>query len=554
MEMPLMPNNALKLFPFQRHWAQSPIVIFAIFMMLSACSTMALSTNPNPSGSPTIWVTSGLERIGLSDQPGATNRIGLSAAKGEYEPFQIGIRSQQSDLTNVKVTVSDLRGSNQQTIASNNVTLYREHYVYVSTPSPSRADSRNPSLGAGWYADGLIPFTHPKTNQDLAGTNLDAVPFNVDLGKNQPIWVDIFVPRDAVAGDYLGTYTVSSDQGVSSGEIALKVWDFELPVQPSLQSSFQIWGDNSKDSMVELLKHKVMPVADFKPSYERDLMDNWGLSSRRLPYWSGADVDSPTMAPPPPSEQIQNEAKKHQSDLSLYVFPADEIGDFPQLYEPFKQWSRNIHQAGLKTLLTVSPTPALYDDGSGTGRSAVDIWTVLPKMYDAAPNLVDQVLKKGDQVWSYNALVQDDYSPKWQIDFAPINYRIQPGFISQSLGLTGILYWRTDLWTNDPWHNVQTNIRDGNHYPGDGMLVYPGQAVGLSQVVPSLRLKAIREGVEDYEYVEILKQLGHQDWAFDMTQKVGQDWQNWTKDPNRLATVRQQLGDQIEKIVRSQKL
>ena len=50
-------------------------------------------------------------------------------------------------------------------------------------------------------------------------------------------------------------------------------------------------------------------------------------------------------------------------------------------------------------------------------------------------------LAKGDEVWSYNTEVQDPYSPKWEIDFAPINFRIQPGFINQSLHLTGLLYW-----------------------------------------------------------------------------------------------------------------
>ena len=55
---------------------------------------------------------------------------------------------------------------------------------------------------------------------------------------------------------------------------------------------------------------------------------------------------------------------------------------------------------------------------------------------------MQQALAKGDSLWSYNTLVQDPYSPKWEIDFDPINFRIQPGFISQSLGPTGMLYWR----------------------------------------------------------------------------------------------------------------
>src|SRR5690606_26710671 len=127
-----------------------------------------------------------------------------------------------------------------------------------------------------------------------------------------------------------------------------------------------------------------------------------------------------------------------------------------------------------------------FDDGSGSGRSAVDTWVVLPKQYDANPGLVNQALQKGDEVWSYNALMQDQYSPKWQVDYAPINFRIQPGFINQSLGLSGLLYWKIDEWPADPWNNVQNMNIGGYGYRGEGMLVYPGAQVGIAGVAPSM--------------------------------------------------------------------
>ncbi len=40
-----------------------------------------------------------------------------------------------------------------------------------------------------------------------------------------------------------------------------------------------------------------------------------------------------------------------------------------------------MHAAGIANLVTMTPTPELLDDGSGTGRSAIDIWVVLPVMY-----------------------------------------------------------------------------------------------------------------------------------------------------------------------------
>ena len=95
--------------------------------------------------------------------------------------------------------------------------------------------------------------------------------------------------------------------------------------------------------------------------------------------------------------------------------------------------------------------PQRYIDGLGAEPlEAVDIWTLLPLAYDDAqsytPPRVTYILQKGDAAWSYNDLVQDSYSPKWELDFPPIDYRIQPGFISQSLGIDSCIgAWTTGL-------------------------------------------------------------------------------------------------------------
>ena len=210
-------------------------------------------------------------------------------------------------------------------------------------------------------------------------------------------------------------------------------------------------------------------------------------------------------------------------------------------------WAQNLHRAGIDNLVTQEPVPQLYDDGLGTGRSAVDIWTMLPLAYDDAqsfsPPRVTYVLQKGDKAWSYNDLVQDSYSPKWELDFLPINYRIQAGFISQSLGLTGLLYWSVDDWSPNPWDNPQG--KQDPDYPGEGVLVYPGAPAGLKGVAPSMRLKYLRDGVEDYEYVQLLKNCGQSAFALAEAQKVGPDWTHWTRDESLLDSVRKQLGSQI---------
>jgi len=221
--------------------------------------------------------------------------------------------------------------------------------------------------------------------------------------------------------------------------------------------------------------------------------------------------------------------------------------EFPNLYPVIKAWARNLHGAGVLNLITMAPVPDLFDDGSGSGRSAVDIWALQPGYYEASPQNVDAVLKKGDQVWTYTALVQDNHSPQWEIDFPPIDYRIMQGFINQSLGFTGLLYWAVDYWTKDPWSDVDTYPVDADHYPGEGMLVYPGEDVGVQGTVPSLRLKWIRKGVEDYEYIELMKKAGKGNVALELARQVGQDFRHWNADPAVLFEVRKRMGEALDK-------
>jgi hypothetical protein len=513
--------------------------LLAIALMVIALLGLLESQNLS-SANPQIWVADSVERIGLKDSPGDTSNIKLYAARGEYESFQIAIKAPKEGLKVLDIEVSDLQGFGDRAIAKNNITLYREQYVHVTKPSPTWRGSTIKPLGKGWYPDGLIPFVNPQTGEDLASAELDAVPFDLKKRTNQPIWVDVFVPGDARAGEYRGKFTVKSDQGEVEGNILLEVWDFELPLKPSLKSAFLSWEQQDKNTLIELLKHKVMPVAKINPADQRELIDRWGLSSLRLPFWSGANHQNCSMKSAPSAAEIRQAGIQHQLDLMLYVYPTDEIDDCENLLQPLKEWGKNIHQAGVKHLAVMAPIPELYD--------LVDIWVVDPRRYNANPKRVSEVLKQGKEVWFYTYLAPGGDAPNWQIDFEPINYRIPHGFINQSLGLTGVLYWRVDWWTNDPWNNVNAHSQNDEHYPGEGMLVYPGKTVGIEGVVPSMRLKWIRDGVEDYEYIQILKRLGWENWALTVSRSVGADWKHWTKNPQVLETARIKLGNKIEQL------
>ncbi len=365
--------------------------------------------------------------------------------------------------------------------------------------------------------------------------------------------MDIRIPADARPGRYRIPVTVESAQGSRAGEVQLEVWDFVLPRIPSLNSAFIIEKARTVQAAAELLKHRLMPAfsKNLNVGDEPWLIGEWGLKSANIGLWSKATGKQCTMAPPPSLATVRAASARYDPALRRYNYTADEIDRCPAILAPMKEWGRILHEGGVENLVTMTPVAELYDDGSGSGRSAVDIWVLLPKMYERAVRQVNEVLRKGDEVWSYNALVQDDYSPKWAIDFAPINYRIQPGFMSQSLRLTGLLYWQVDHWTDDPWRNVETYSTEGREFNGEGMLVYPGQQVGVTGVLPSMRLKWLRDGVEDYEYIEILKQRGCTEFAMKVARKVAASWRQWTQDPDVLERERRRLGASVERLVQT---
>ena len=517
---------------------------FVLFAILSASAALAHAQ------APIIWATPALSRTGPADAPGALTPLSLYAARGESESFQVIVRAPASGLTSVDVSVSDLTGPSGVIIPHSQVTLYREYYTTVSSSSLDLGGANRP-LPPGAYPDGLIPFTNPATGARLTGATYVAAPFQLPANQNQPIWADIAVPATAAPGYYYGTVTVTSDQGTAIVSLSLKVWNFTLPAQPALKSSFGYHGTRVDDKTSEqvLVANRLMPF-QINSWDSSDLMNTLGLNATGLPFFNQINLSTCTTAAPPSVASIQSAAQSYAPGVATYLYAADEITScVPQINNYLEAWSRNVHAAGSKVLVTTIPDPSLFDDGSGTGQSAVDMWVVLPKQVNSSTSqYITAAQNKGDEVWSYNTLVQDAASPKWEMDFAPVNYRIQPGFLNQQYGFRGLLYYSVDLWSSDPWNNPNVLVDGLFNYPGEGMLVYPGQQVGLPGVVPSIRLKWLRDGVDDFDYIELLKKAGLGTWALQVVSTVASDWNTWTKDPQALESARIQLGEKLDQL------
>lgn len=511
---------------------------------------------------PTVWVFDSLTRVAPTDAAGTGTQMTIYAARGETQSFQIGVQAPSAGLTGVSVTATALTGPGGATIPASDLILFREQYVTIAKGETSiKSADGNPCtecpLGVGTYPDGLIPFIDPATGLPPAGAaSIVAVPFNLTAGQNQPIWVDVFVPRTAMPGQYTGTLTVSSSQGSSNVSLVLNVWNFTLPLAPTLKSAFLVWDEAHKPSTDEELgRNRLMPDTTNSLAEAQSLQTSYGLGAYGIQYFSGADYgDCNTSSGPPTVAQATKAAAPFQQlGLLVYDYSFDEIDACTNLYPTIIQWAQNLHQAGVDQLITMAPVQALFNDGLGTGRSAVDIWAMEPDVYVSSqaenPPMSTAALAKGDKVWAYQTLIQDDYSPKWLIDFAPIGMRVMAGFLSQNLSFSGLLYWKVDGWLQGTTAASWTDVfykESGNTYPGEAILVYPGEPVGMpGEVAPSMRLKQLRDGEQDYEYIQLLKNLGQGAFAAQVEAGVASSYQNWTQTPATLEAARMTLGNEL---------
>jgi hypothetical protein len=99
---------------------------------------------------------------------------------------------------------------------------------------------------------------------------------------------------------------------------------------------------------------------------------------------------------------------------------------------------------------------------------------------------------------------------------------------------------------NDPWVNVR--LFGGN---GDGNLFYPGRPnlIGGRTDIPieSIRLKLIREGMEDYEYLALLAKLKGRQAADQYANRIVQQPYLWERRAEEFLKVRRQLGELLDR-------
>ena len=116
------------------------------------------------------------------------------------------------------------------------------------------------------------------------------------------------------------------------------------------------------------------------------------------------------------------------------------------------------------------------------------------------------------------------------------------------MGARGFLYWSCTWWehVSDPWTSMMTVPQLSQHVFGDGSLLYNGSKVGINGPCGSVRLEAVRDGLEDCEMLRMATETLGYDWVMAKVKEVTTDLTHYTEDEAVFAAVRRQVGDALE--------
>lgn len=556
-------------------------------MMLTAGILLIAVARPAPAEMH-VWAVGGSQRVLRADAPGTAQTIDVAAARNEWRGFQIMLRSDQP-VPGITLQPGAFSASGKPVAE---VRLYRQHQLQLTQPS-----TRNKDFKPGWYPDPLIPCDNPLTGKPLRGGALVAQPFDLPANETHGFWIDLHVLPGAPAGEYKTNFVLTAP-GEKAVTIPanLKVWDFALPAVPAMQSSFGSPAERMHAYYAQLVKEgKAKPVTNWDavetqcaqllaehrinatpptdlllPVRQADgtfqvpdaklkelarFIDRYHVNVLEV---SKSFIINGIKDPVAEREKLAARLKPfdlaaqklNRPNLAFCIYLLDEPND-PEAYAYIRLWGKAIRDArsAVKVMVTEQTDPD--KPGLGDLHGAVDIWCPLFPLFDPQGAAKRQAL--GETIWAYTALCQRNPTPWWQIDYPLLNYRV-PSWIAWRYRIRGLLYWggmsywrqTPDPW-NDPWtygHKKTPEAKD-LVYNGEGTLVYPGRVVGFDGIAPSLRLKALRDGIQDYDYLAILEQRGLAAEADKIVQPLAESWFKWNPDPAAYDRARAQLAELI---------
>ncbi|MCZ6682807.1 MAG: DUF4091 domain-containing protein [Planctomycetota bacterium] len=488
------------------------------------------------------------------------NIIRLSGAANEVVAFNLVLTAEPGDVGGVRIAATDLLAP-LGTIPKDRFEIYRYWPVTVAQypnwylRSVGRRETRQ-------FLDALVPVDAPLHGQ----------PFALSAGQSMPFWVEIRIPEDAVAGRYEAQITVSNENRIiEQTPIELKVIratlgrDTALPVPAKVQLGPIISARTDLDpeninvaiadqevrraidrAFAVLHRHGLDPYTDqMHPGFRQEIDGSVVLDWEDYDAFCGPFIDGtayddgvPPDAWPLPADLRQpNPARFNGIDSVRYAailrsYLAEcrdhfaERGWMDRAFAYFDVLNRPDPQpadlARVRRLATlcklVDPKLAFaselipqsmtpfgwfehhFEDFTGL----IDIWTT-PARFGHPPTLEEQRV-----LGAFTWLRPDrpPYSGSLRVEAPLVHARSLPwqAFLH---GHDALLVPEATNWSDNPFDG---RLGEGDDSQGEWLL-YPGTFFGLDGPIPSVRLKQLQLGLQDYQYLRLLTDHGRAETA-----------------------------------------
>jgi hypothetical protein len=375
---------------------------------------------------------------------------------------------------------------------------------------------------------------------------------------NQPIWVQVTVPQGTAPGTYTGSIRLVADGTATVIPIAVDVADVTLPppgqVAGSLLTAFNVSPQSYGAEVHRLFRvparRTPRELFGFLGSY-RISPNNWGFANPATKRGYGrarAARMSEAIGNPRQFSSMwipisNNRSTPHEWAARVspyqprawcrylravkgvwgsrgwlpgaypYLWGLDEPG--AALYPVLRQQATTTHRCwpGSHVVVTGKPTADNRFLWNG-GRDDVDVWAVLESRYygefttpgqrQRGENrgtmflrYINAARKRGKQIWTYTYSSNSHDTPGLAANEPVADARMFVEWAALE-GITGLL--RGEGMTSYT-RSVNPFVRNDREN-GDYVLIYPGR----SGPVASARLEELREGIEDWEILNIVRQ------------------------------------------------
>ena len=486
--------------------------------------------------------------------------IKISGAKNETVAFQIILQS-EVDVSGVKINITDLKSSSDL-IPSNNVSTYFQWYLF----SPN-VTAKMVALPKGFYPDPLIPFDDPyiknrkivtdfsvktKKNQGIwfdikipansaSGNFLGKIEVSFNSQKEEiPIELQVLdfkIPQEWHTQVWIPMYwerfaqqeNLNVNYFYKNKNKALVYRYYKMAFNHGFWTQFSngveqpriSWNENTgKINRIDWNDFDQF----FSPILNGKLFDGqkpkiwkvggwvfWGTRPGEKPNFGGnyrtdtkLTSKHKTALAEYCNEVLNHFSEKGWTDSKLFMYMIDEpdyksFPNLPQLVSDYGQAIQKASQNKIQHLVTVAPFQSNLDD-SGVdiyGTAACVLW----------PKTVNRLQKKGKEFWVYQ--YHEPFIGGHGLNHDAFGFLSWP-WIAKRYKLDGLFYWVANFW---PDNEVYKNAVNWNSSEiSNGILFYPGQqlpSIGFPKIdgpVSSLRMKTLRRGLLDMEYVWLAQQ------------------------------------------------